>query len=801
LLVTAKCEESSDALLSLGVGDGSHAFRVQIPTDLLPFAQSAEEIYVEDLQTGSRIGRPVKFPSGLADPAATHPNAADARVGAGGAGTPASLDPGLFKERIRAGRLFDANWYASKYKTESADYETLLEDFISTGAELGREPNAIFDSAFYRQRYLRPGDGEAAFEHYIRLGIDRDHSPNPLVDPLWVRAQLARLAPSDGVLSALLHKCAPLGIDPHPCFSVRFYLKRYPEILLRRAHPLIHYLNNGWAEKRCPHPLFWPEWFEQVAGPAAANRNPLLAYLNDTGLHHIAPNPFFHVDHYWRSLSPDAARAVNPLGHYLVEGQQGSPNPAMDVALITKTYGVQLATLRIDSLSFLLQFENGFIFGNPGRKPLIPIESVKAGMAAQLRNRALGTAPSQTRRRRIVYLSHNLKIQGAQTSLFELATGMARDRTNDVLVLAPDDGPMKSRYRHHGIDVVKYLLPVAGLADGKHYAKLLTNYRQQLADLAPDLLHGNTVQAYHGIAAAAANNVPTVWNIRESEEPAQHFSGLEPPAQELMAKAIEMAAGFAFVSRTTQRVWLEAHPQIRSWSINNGINYANFTTNLRDTGRETVRSMLGVNASEVLIYNVGTWTARKGQQDIVDAILRVDRRLWPRIRILLIGRNQSDYGKSIQASIEQLPLAMRDRFIIQDETASVAGRSLVLGAYAAADIFAFTSRIESYPRVINEALYFGMPIISTPCFGVAEQLQPELTGLFYEPNDTAQLARHIERLITDRKGRLDLGRRAAAAAFGGVMQYDDMLHQYKNLYDTLLSPDAGSSRLVAARSA
>ena len=576
VLVTAKCEESSDALLSLGVGDGSHAFKAQIPPDLLPFAQVAEEIYVEDLQTGTRIGRPVKMPLRGTDPAPPVHQAANRRLELDDPATPPPIDRNFFKDQIRAGRLFDANWYAAKYKATSSDYEALLDDFVSNGIQLGHEPNAIFDSVFYRERYLPPDGTEPAFEHYIRSGIHRDHAPNALVDPLWVKAQLSRLAPSDGVLSALLHKCAPLGIDPHPCFSVRFYLKRYPEILLRRAHPLIHYLNNGWAEKRCPHPLFWPEWFEQAAGAAVANRNPLLAYLADSRLHHIPPNPFFHVDHYWRSLGPGAAADTNPLVHYLLSGFQGSPNPAIDGPLAFKTYSVQLATLRIDPLSFLLQHENGFIYGNADRAPLALLEAVRAGTAAQLRGKALGTAPSMARRRRIIYLSHNLKIQGAQTSLFELATGMARDRTNDVLVLAPDDGPMKARYRHHGIDVVKYMLPVAGLSDAKHYAKLLANYRRQLADLAPDLLHGNTIQAYHGIAAAAANNVATVWNIRESEDPAHHFAGIESSAQELMAKAIEMADGFAFVSRTTQRVWLDSYPQIRSWSVNNGINYCQF---------------------------------------------------------------------------------------------------------------------------------------------------------------------------------------------------------------------------------
>jgi glycosyltransferase involved in cell wall biosynthesis len=790
-LVTATCEESSDALASIGVGDGTHAFKAQIPAELLPLAHAAAEIYLEDLQTGSRVGRSVKFPSG-----STRPNAAAGTSTASQEPASGRIEPTVLKERIRHGRLFDAAWYVAKYKVPSADYETLLEDFTSAGINLGREPNALFNSGFYRERYLS-SIAEAPFEHYIRVGIDLDYAPNPLVEPSWVKKQLTKLALTDGVLSALLHKCAPLSIDPHPCFSVRFYLQRYPEILMRRAHPLIHYLNNGWAEKRCPHPLFWPEWFEQASDGAVANRNPLLAYLLDRRLHTIPPNPFFHVDHYWQSCGLSAPGTTNPLLHYLVEGGQFSPNPAIDAQWACRTYRVQLATLRTDPLSFLLQHENGFIYGSAERRQLTPVETAKPTAIYALRGKALGSIASKARRRRILYLSHNLKIQGAQTSLFELATGMARSPDNEVIVLAPDDGPMGTRYRHHGIDVIKYVLPVSGLADSRYYAKLFTAYCRQIIDLAPDLMHGNTVQAYHGIAAAAANNIATLWNIRESEDPAQHFSGLEAPAQELMLKAIETAGGFAFVSRTTQRVWLDAYPKLRSWSINNGLNYDNFTANPRDIGREPMRAMLGLRPSEILIYNVGTWTARKGQRDIVEAIRHIDRRLWPCIRVLMIGRNHSEYGRSIQASLEDLPVALRERFMIYEETTSVSGRSLVLGVYAAADIFAFTSRIESYPRVINEALYFGTPIVSTPCFGVAEQLQPGLTGLYYEPGDAAQLARHIERLVIDRKCRREMGLRAAAAAFDHVVQYDDMLAQYQNIYNTLLSDRAGAPAAAA----
>jgi glycosyltransferase involved in cell wall biosynthesis len=37
------------------------------------------------------------------------------------------------------------------------------------------------------------------------------------------------------------------------------------------------------------------------------------------------------------------------------------------------------------------------------------------------------------------------------------------------------------------------------------------------------------------------------------------------------------------------------------------------------------------------------------------------------------------------------------------------------------------------PRVIQEAMHRGIAIISTPIFGISEQLRDEQSGLFFEP--------------------------------------------------------------------
>ena len=44
--------------------------------------------------------------------------------------------------------------------------------------------------------------------------------------------------------------------------------------------------------------------------------------------------------------------------------------------------------------------------------------------------------------------------------------------------------------------------------------------------------------------------------------------------------------------------------------------------------------------------------------------------------------------------------------------------------YQAADVFVCTSRVESFPRVTLEAMAHGLPIVTTPVFGIREQVRP-----------------------------------------------------------------------------
>ena len=54
----------------------------------------------------------------------------------------------------------------------------------------------------------------------------------------------------------------------------------------------------------------------------------------------------------------------------------------------------------------------------------------------------------------------------------------------------------------------------------------------------------------------------------------------------------------------------------------------------------------------------------------------------------------------------------------------------------------------------------GMPIITTPVYGIAEQVQPSVNALIYQPGDSAALAGHLGTLATDEALRRSMAERS-----------------------------------------
>ena len=94
---------------------------------------------------------------------------------------------------------------------------------------------------------------------------------------------------------------------------------------------------------------------------------------------------------------------------------------------------------------------------------------------------------------------------------------------------------------------------------------------------------------------------------------------------------------------------------------------------------------------------------------------------------MVVGDRSSAYSDQLHDAIGRLPNDSRRRMGVVPETSSVGIY------YSAADIFVCSSRLESYPRVILEAMAAGLPIVTTPVFGITEQVKEGVNAFLYKP--------------------------------------------------------------------
>jgi glycosyltransferase involved in cell wall biosynthesis len=98
------------------------------------------------------------------------------------------------------------------------------------------------------------------------------------------------------------------------------------------------------------------------------------------------------------------------------------------------------------------------------------------------------------------------------------------------------------------------------------------------------------------------------------------------------------------------------------------------------------------------------------------------------------------------------------------------------------DLLLLTSRWEGLPRVMLEAASAGLPIVATRVGGVEEAVVHRDRVRLYEAGDVAGLAGGVEALLLASKQAA-----AAKSTLPKEFHIEEMVKQYKSLYDTFLS--------------
>jgi GT2 family glycosyltransferase len=346
---------------------------------------------------------------------------------------------------------------------------------------------------------------------------------------------------------------------------------------------------------------------------------------------------------------------------------------------------------------------------------------------------------------RVVGVTHNLNNEGAPTTFLDLFIGMKRAGLVEPLIISPVDGPLRAFYEAEGIKVIVTHSLFHGVKDRDTMEAGLGGLAMLFRALNAEVVVANTLQTFWGVRGARQAKLPALWCQHESEDWATYFDFLSEDMRASAYQGFSYAYRVLYVADATRRAWRVLETRGNFELIRHGIPPERLKAETERWSREQVRTALEIPEDQLCLSVVGTVCRRKGQIDLVQAAAMLPDAMRRRTTVFIAGHiAEPDYAREITEATRNAPGLrvvltgrMEDPFVY----------------YRLADIAVCTSRFESAPRVLVEAMACGLPIITTPVFGIPEMVRSEVNAFFYEPGDTTTLAAAIERLWSDNELR------------------------------------------------
>ena len=233
---------------------------------------------------------------------------------------------------------------------------------------------------------------------------------------------------------------------------------------------------------------------------------------------------------------------------------------------------------------------------------------------------------------------------------------------------------------------------------------------------------------------------------------------------------VQLPYKIVFVAYSTENIYRCLDTTSNFKVIKNSISPQRFHSNsLTENDNE-----LTVSEDENVILCVGTICERKGQKDLIEAFMKLPQNLQENTTIVFAGNGDTNYCKRIRKIVNN-HLLLRKKIVFLESSAHV--KSL----YKKSDIYVCTSKEESYPRVILEAMHFNLPIITTPVYGISEQVIEDKNALFFNPGDFITLSDKISLLLTDIELRKSLSK-GSSEVLKFHDSFEDMAKKYHETF-------------------
>jgi glycosyltransferase involved in cell wall biosynthesis len=345
------------------------------------------------------------------------------------------------------------------------------------------------------------------------------------------------------------------------------------------------------------------------------------------------------------------------------------------------------------------------------------------------------------------------------------------------LIVSPTDGVGESWYRDAGIEVRIVELPncrnvLQGWSSSADYETSVRRIMSVIQETQPDVVVANTLNSFYIVDAASRVGKPSVWIIHESYGEAQMRRSINGFAFRNCEEAFGKAYRVVFVSTDTMRLYERYNRHHNFVAVPNGLDARRIDEYIRQVSKAEAAQLIEAPPGKKIITMVGTICQRKDQATLAQAVALIKKERDDFCCYMVGLRDSLSYAGQVKRIITEHNLGEVVKLISETDD--------VYAYYRASDIFAFTSHVEAFSLAILEAEAFGLPIVTTACCGIHEQVRAEVNAHVIHSSDVAALARHLTELLEDEQTRHWMGRNSREV-FDYLVNHDEMIERYERL--------------------
>lgn len=148
---------------------------------------------------------------------------------------------------------------------------------------------------------------------------------------------------------------------------------------------------------------------------------------------------------------------------------------------------------------------------------------------------------------------------------------------------------------------------------------------------------------------------------------------------------------------------------------------------------------LNQEAGNLVLLFVGRLTPEKGLGFLIEALSILSVRYPGRFSLNIVGTGRQE--AELREQVRALGLQECVHFI-----GPINSKQELFIAYSNADIFVLPSLTEGAPKVLSEAMLFGLPIVSTTVGGIPDLVSHEQNGILVSPRNSNALADAVCRI-------------------------------------------------------